>query len=304
MGISEKWHSARGALGEILAPLAWNSSRLFGSKGMKRLSKQLDPSSLRTMRDALGSDMQARAIFDQLLIAAELVSQIGEPGASVVKNRFSNCNGQFLQDIVALLLTNEKRNGFFVEVGVGDGHFISNTLMLERDQGWSGILVEPCKSFHKSIRAARSAKLDIRAATSDGVGQIEFEEDLGNGEFSSVAVSQTTTTGKSRYLVDSAKLTDILDDNDAPAQIDFLSIDTEGSEIAILNGLDFARYQFSMLAIEHNHVPGKLAALRKLLEPHGYRQILPLISKMDVWFAGPDVHPKAFEAIQWKLPPL
>jgi hypothetical protein len=35
-----------------------------------------------------------------------------------------------------------KRNGFFVEIGGFDGETLSNSLFLEKERGWSGLLVE------------------------------------------------------------------------------------------------------------------------------------------------------------------
>ena len=40
------------------------------------------------------------------------------------------------------------RNGFFIEVGAHDGIFQSNTLSLEKDLGWTGILIEPSISAY------------------------------------------------------------------------------------------------------------------------------------------------------------
>jgi hypothetical protein len=37
---------------------------------------------------------------------------------------------------------NQKRNGFFVEIGGYDGESFSNSLFLEKERGWSGLLVE------------------------------------------------------------------------------------------------------------------------------------------------------------------
>jgi hypothetical protein len=39
-------------------------------------------------------------------------------------------------------LLNQKRNGFFVEIGGYDGETFSNSLFLEKERGWSGLLVE------------------------------------------------------------------------------------------------------------------------------------------------------------------
>lgn len=37
----------------------------------------------------------------------------------------------------------DKRGGFFVEAGALDGEYMSHTLTLEQEQGWTGLLVEP-----------------------------------------------------------------------------------------------------------------------------------------------------------------
>src|ERR1700747_1449806 len=48
------------------------------------------------------------------------------------------------QDIFALLWSGGKRGGFFVDFGACDGLIVNNTVTLERQFGWSGILAEPC----------------------------------------------------------------------------------------------------------------------------------------------------------------
>lgn len=46
----------------------------------------------------------------------------------------------------------DQRGGFFVEAGALDGEYLSNTLWLERDLGWSGLLVEAAVSSFKELR--------------------------------------------------------------------------------------------------------------------------------------------------------
>ena len=36
-----------------------------------------------------------------------------------------------------------QKGGFFVEAGAFDGEFYSNTLQMERNYGWEGVLIEP-----------------------------------------------------------------------------------------------------------------------------------------------------------------
>jgi FkbM family methyltransferase len=192
-------------------------------------------------------------------------------------------HGQLLQDVVCLLVS-EKREGFFVEVGVGDGEKYSNTLMLERDYGWNGILVEPAQRFHGSIARRRTALLDRRAAGTQDGATVEFEEDDGFGELSHV-VKGTVPSGRgSRYLVELVRLDTLLDQYRAPPVIDFLSIDTEGSELDVLSGFDMRRRRCRFISIEHNFERARLREIKRRLATFGYRQILPELSQFDAWF--------------------
>ena len=55
---------------------------------------------------------------------------------------------QYGQDrFVAEAIYRGKRGGYFVEAGAGAGIWISNTLLLERQYGWTGILIESTSAF-------------------------------------------------------------------------------------------------------------------------------------------------------------
>ena len=55
----------------------------------------------------------------------------------------NNNQSQFGQDYNVAKLLNFKRNGIFIEAGAYDGETHSNTLQLELQYNWTGILVEP-----------------------------------------------------------------------------------------------------------------------------------------------------------------
>ena len=65
-------------------------------------------------------------------------------------------------------------------------------------------------------------------------------------------------------------LSDVLHKHKAPPVIDYLSLDTEGSELAILEVFPFDQFGFRLMTVEHNNYKGVLDALKKLLLPHGY----------------------------------
>ena len=63
--------------------------------------------------------------------------------------------------------------------------------------------------------------------------------------------SQMRKQGR-KYQVKTISLEDLLDKYDAPSVIDYLSIDTEGSEFEILSSFNFEKYKFKIITCEHN----------------------------------------------------
>jgi hypothetical protein len=84
-------------------------------------------------------------------------------------------------------------------------------------------------------------------------------------------------------MVETVTLSDLLKSHNAPTVIDFLSIDTEGSEFEILNSFDFKEYSFNFICVEHNYT-NKRDRIFDLLTSNGYRRILSHISKWDDWY--------------------
>jgi FkbM family methyltransferase len=150
-----------------------------------------------------------------------------------------------------------------------------------------GLLVEPNRGFHDRIRASRKGNLDARAAASTSGELVEFEEFVEVGEFSRVAKQgdrQLELSTTKRYNVETVTLEKLLEDHDAPNEIDYISIDTEGSELDILKGFNFDRYRVGFFTIEHNFRSGALEKMAAMLGRRGYRQILPEVSHFDAWF--------------------
>ncbi len=81
---------------------------------------------------------------------------------------------------------------------------------------------------------------------------------------------------------------DLLDAHNAPRIIDFLSIDTEGSELSILQEFDFSSRQINIVACEHNFGPDR-GIIYKLLSKNGYRRVWKSVSRFDDWY----IHPNA-----------
>ena len=195
------------------------------------------------------------------------------------------CKGQYFQDIAGLHFSGKKTGGVFVEVGTGNGTHLSNTYLMEKHFAWKGILFEPDRRFHPSIQANRSAILDTRAAFSEDGLKLTFVEAAEGGELSSLQGFHFG--GKKRegtaYEAKTVTLTTALDEQQFPKEIDFMSIDTEGSELEVLRGLDLNRYNVKFLTIEHNLDSVKKEKILSYLQPFGYRQACAELSHIDIW---------------------
>ena len=73
------------------------------------------------------------------------------------------------------------------------------------------------------------------------------------------------------YKVKTISLTDLLSFHNAPSDIDYLSIDTEGSEYDILESHDFNKYSFKIITCEHNFTSRRNEIFRLLLSK-GYER--------------------------------
>lgn len=159
-----------------------------------------------------------------------------------------------------------------MEAGAHDGVGDSQTYALEKI-GWTGICVEP-SSYYRALARSRRCLVDPRAMAA-GEGVATFREVIGT-ELSGLADNfndhwDRETRPHKDTQVRTVGLTQILREYGAPKRIEFLSLDTEGSELEILQAHDFNTYEFLFVAVEHNGVAARRDALRLLLDRAGMR---------------------------------
>jgi FkbM family methyltransferase len=265
--------------------------RLIGSQTVSARSIGFDRQYLRGYASRLQANNLRSEMFGRFAQAAKICASANRSIDPEMHRLFPKSHGQLLQDIVCTLIHDGKRDGYFVEVGVGDGITYSNTLMLERDFGWRGILAEPAAMFHNAILGSRKSTLDWRAVSSETGNVLVFEQNNTVGELSGLAGTRTRR-GKqalSTYNVETIRLDELLDEKGAPDEIDYISIDTEGSELSVLSGLSLAKRKVWFFTIEHNFDPIRIREYDELLIRIGYRRILPHLSEFDSWYAHGDL---------------
>lgn len=160
-------------------------------------------------------------------------------------------------------------DGFFVDVGSGDGVEGSNTVVLER-KGWTGICIDPlpthmegrtCQMF-KEVVFDESGKT-VTFHTAGGLGGVAETLGVWKSRAETFPTVQFTTV----------TLREILDRAKAPPYIHFMSLDIEGAELAALRGLPLDKYRFGAFAIEHNYEGPKRNDIQTLLESYGYTRV-------------------------------
>ena len=205
-------------------------------------------------------------------------------------SRRDRSKAQIMQDLWVCFELSEKRNGFFVEFGSTNGLKNSNTWLLEKKLGWHGILAEPNPFWHADLAANRTAFIEHKCVSSKSDEIITFiATDESDPELSSIAdfamgdhFSDVRSQGK-HIQVETISLDDLLEKYQAPPIVDYLSIDTEGSELDILSAYSFDR-TFDVLSVENN--PNTEGAIQKLLESKGYKRVFEQFSQWDGWYVS------------------
>jgi FkbM family methyltransferase len=195
---------------------------------------------------------------------------------------------QLHQDLIALLQSDFKTQGYFVEFGATDGITLSNTYLLEKEFGWHGILAEPGRCWTESLQSNRNAAISLNCVWSSTGAELEFVEtqvrELSTvASFTSSDAHAQSRQGGQKYKVISISLVDLLVQHNAPKFIDYLSIDTEGSEFEILEKFDFSSFVFGLISCEHNFTQNRVN-LYNLLSSNGYVRILEGISQFDDFY--------------------
>ncbi|MGR4866303.1 FkbM family methyltransferase [Caulobacter sp. LARHSG274] len=183
------------------------------------------------------------------------------------------------QDRFVIEVLGGLRGGFFLDSGASNGRRGSNSWVLERDYGWRGICVEPNGETFAQLVANRAC-ICLDCCLYDRDGPVEFLEAAGvyggileaydPRHLGFARRKAAERPGGSATVRKTARtLRAVLADCGAPRIIDYWSLDTEGSELALLRSFPFEAHQVRVLTVEHNNGPVR-GEIRALLEARGY----------------------------------
>jgi hypothetical protein len=178
-------------------------------------------------------------------------------------------NGQAEQDTLVLLLTNEKKNGWYIEIGSNNPIQNNNTYLLEKKYQWKGLMVEYDKQFLPSYKIHRPLAIPLMGDAS----RFDYAQLLKQHRF--------------------------------PVHLDYLQIDLDVDNRSTLTTLElfdktvFPHYKFGIVTFEHDIYRGNFfntrVESRKIFEKHGYKRLFSDVSvffenqwcAFEDWYAHP-----------------
>ena len=178
----------------------------------------------------------------------------------------------------------DQSNLTYVDIGANDGVTWSNTIILEKQYNWKGICIEAHPTMFKQLQSNRNCTC-LEYAISDKEGELDFLTIEGSWEANMLSGLVDNYDPRHRERVDAEHLRyggtsstvkvrcktlqQIIDDENL-TKIDYLSIDTEGSELPILKSINFDKINIDLISVEVNY---EADPIDELLTKHGYKFI-------------------------------
>ncbi len=161
---------------------------------------------------------------------------------------------QNFEDVMIARLFDSDYRGFYVDIGAAHPEYLSVTRHFY-DHGWSGLNVEPTIHFYPLLRQDRQRDINLQCAIGNNPGPATFYEIpmfAENSTLERVVADRLAAAGlvSKPHKVEVLRLAHLCDIHVKDRTIDFMKIDVEGSERAVLESGDWEKYRPRLLIVE------------------------------------------------------
>lgn len=181
---------------------------------------------------------------------------------------------QHHEEVIIRDFFQDRRDGFFLDVGCAWPKRYSNTYYLESELGWSGIGVDALPEYARRWKTQRPRSRFFNYLVGDRSGSVEtFYRAPHLPGISSVRPRDSFSGKEVAYdevKIPTITLTKLLEDQGV-TKVDLLSMDIEGAEMPALAGFDIERFRPALICIERYHAGGE--KILAYFAAHGYEQL-------------------------------
>lgn len=153
------------------------------------------------------------------------------------------------EDMVLRRIFEKQTTGFYVDVGAHHPKRFSNTYFFYR-RGWTGINIDAMPGSMRSFQKSRPKDINIEIGISKERGELDyyvFNEPALNSFSSDLSAEREKANNayslKQVIKVEVLPLSEILAQHLGERNIDFLSVDVEGVDLAVLQSNDWSKYR-------------------------------------------------------------
>lgn len=158
--------------------------------------------------------------------------------------RYISYAQEFEDIIIFSALGGHVDKGIYVDIGANDPNVISVTKFFY-DRGWRGINIEPLDDKYRLLCVERMEDENINTGVSDENGELEFNI-MGTG-----STFSTTDVSAEKIKKPVKRFSDLwVQSKFYGKEVHFCTIDVEGYEKQVLNGIDFTKFRPWIFVIE------------------------------------------------------
>ncbi len=185
--------------------------------------------------------------------SAPIIEYPAHPESQALKEKYGPHRNSYSEEEWCIRdFFNDRRDGFFVDVGANDYKVTSNTYYLDTVLNWRGLAIEPQRQFEADYVKYRPRTKFLSFFVSDVSNQLAKLYVLKkNTLIASGTRDFTEREGEKAKEVEVPTITlnDLLD-SEGVKKIDFMSIDIELWEPKALAGFDVERFRPELVCIE------------------------------------------------------
>jgi len=165
-----------------------------------------------------------------------------------------------------LTILNNKRKGFFIECGALDGEIRSNTLFMEQNLGWEGILIEGDPQNFKSVLKKHRKAWAVPAclSTQPNPMVVKFNQNFNQGRISEDQIEGVQVQCLPLFSILAAVNRTV---------VDYFSLDIEGDELAVLKTIPWESVHIQTLSVEFIHGKEGKEKIREFMAEKGYEVV-------------------------------